>query len=269
MARKKPGAYVALSAYYADDDRIMEVGEAAELLYVRMLAYCARTPKTEGFVTKAQVKSRLGIVATGAEDDAETRAERCADSGLLTREGDGYRITSWLKWNLSAEEVERVRTQDRNRKASPPTSGKSGSGSGNESGKQGVTDTGIPVPYTETDTEAVNRGAKRATQMPKDWQPKPEHLDIAREYGLDPAFELRAFKDRNEAKGGKYINWDAAFRTWLNQAKTFRGNSHPPYSASAASPVSRKHVPLEVPAHIDPDDGPAYAAWLREAAAGD
>lgn len=99
--------------------------------------------------------------------------------------------------------------------------------------------------------------------MPSDWAPKDDHLKIATEYGLDPAFELRSFKDRNEAKGGKYINWDAAFRTWLNQARTFRGNAHPPYSAAAATP--RKHVPLEVPSHIDPDDGPAYAAWLREA----
>lgn len=119
-----------------------------------------------------------------------------------------------------------------------------------------------PVPSVVP--KGTTRGAKRATQMPSDWAPKEDHLKIATEYGLDPAFELRAFKDRNEAKGGTYINWDAAFRTWLNQAKTFRGNSHPPYSASAATP--RRHAPLEVPDHIDPDDGPAYAAWLRGAA---
>lgn len=97
--------------------------------------------------------------------------------------------------------------------------------------------------------------------MPVDWRPKDEHLDLAREYGLDPAHELRAFKDRNEAKGTTYKNWDAAFRTWLNQAKTFRGGQ----STSAASPAPRKHIPAEVPAHIDPNDPDAYAAWVREA----
>lgn len=259
MARKKPGAYVALSAHYADDDRIMAAGEEAELLYVRALAYCARTPKTEGHLTFAQVKTRLGL------DGAESRAETCAEVGLLTRTDTGYQIASWLKWNLSAEEIDRVRAQDRNRKGTPLTSTKSGKESGSRSGNEGVKETGIPVPYTETDTEVKNRGAKRSTQMPKDWQPKDEHLAIAREYGLDPAYELRAFKDRNEAKGTLYKNWDAAFRTWLNQAKTFRGNSHPPYSASAASPVSRKHLPTEVPDHIDPDDTEAYAKWAREA----
>ena len=264
MARKKPGAYAPLSAYYADDDKIMEVGEAAELLYVRMLAYCARTPKTEGFVTKAQVRSRLGIVATGAEDDAETRAERCADAGLLVREGEGYRIVSWLRWNLSAEEVERVRTQDRNRKTVPVTSAKSGNGSGKQSGSEGVKSAGIPVPYTDTDTEAKQGSSARkvATSRPADWAPKDDHLDIAREYGLDPAFELRAFKDHHDAKGSKFIDWNAAFRTWLNKSKTFRGGSSP---APAPSPAARKHIPAEVPDHIDPNDPIAYAQWAKEA----
>jgi len=48
--------------------------------------------------------------------------------------------------------------------------------------------------------------------------------------------------------------------TWLNQA---RYNDEP---EPETSPVSRRHVPLEVPADIDPDDYEAYAAWLREAA---
>lgn len=253
MARKKPGAYVALSAHYADDDRIMAAGEEAELLYVRALAYCARTPKTEGHLTHAQVKTRLGL------DGAESRAERCAEVGLLLRTDSGYQIASWLKWNLSAEEIERVRTQERNRKGNAPTSTKSGSGSGNRSGSEGVKEPGIRVPYTETDTEEKNRGAKRATQLPSDWKPNEIHLEIAREYGLDPAYELRAFRDRNEAKGSTYKNWDAAFRTWLNQAKTFRGGS-----TSAASPVSRKHIPAEIPDHIDPNDPIAYAAWVKE-----
>jgi hypothetical protein len=218
MARKKPGAYVALSAHYADDDRIMAAGEDAELLYVRALAYCARTPKTEGHLTHAQIKFRLGL------DGAESRAEKCAEVGLLVRTDSGYRIASWLKWNLSAEEIERVRTQDRHRKATPPTSAKSGSGSGKRSGSDGVTDAGIPVPYTETDTETETTtvARKRATQIPVDWEPKPVHLEIAVEYNLDPAFQLRSFRDYYQATGKTHKDWDAAFRVWLNKAKSFQ-----------------------------------------------
>ena len=239
MARKKPGAYAPLSAYYADDDKIMEVGETAELLYLRMLAYCARTPKTEGFVTKAQVRSRLGIVSSGAdngaEDDAESRAERCADAGLLLREGQGYRIASWLKWNLSAEEVERVRTQDRHRKATPPTSAKSGNGSGSGSGKrsgsEGVTDTGIRVPYTETDTdtEARSIARKRATQRPDDWKPNQKHIAMAEQLELNLDNELEQFTDYHDAKGSAFKDWDASFRTWLRNAAKWGKSRRNPY----------------------------------------
>jgi hypothetical protein len=94
--------------------------------------------------------------------------------------------------------------------------------------------------------------------MPADWKPNDNHLEVAREYGLDPAFELRAFRDHNEAKGTTYKNWDAAFRNWLNKARTFK-----PSGYSAAVPAPRKHLPESVPDHIDPDDYEAYAAYMR------
>lgn len=123
---------------------------------------------------------------------------------------------------------------------------------------------GSPTPSRPVPTVVPNgttRGAKRATQLPADWSPKDDHLKIANEYGLDPAFELRAFRDHHEAKGTTYKSWDAAFRTWLNKSRSFKTPAY-----STPSPMARRHVPLEVPAHIDPDDGPAYAAWLREEA---
>ena len=62
MAKQKPGIYVPLSAYYFDDVAIMEAGEDAELLYVRMLAYAARQIEREGFIPEQVVLSRLGIL---------------------------------------------------------------------------------------------------------------------------------------------------------------------------------------------------------------
>lgn len=112
---------------------------------------------------------------------------------------------------------------------------------------------------TNGEASQAPQPAKRARQIPPDWQPKNDHLKIATEYGLDPAFELRAFRDHHEAKGSTFKSWDAAFRTWLNKSRSFKA---PAYSA-ASVPAPRRHVPLEVPAHIDPDDTEAYAAWLR------
>jgi len=119
MARKRPAPYVPLSVYYADDEAIMEAGEDAELMYVRMLAYAGRTPTTEGYVPKRVCLTRLGIAVRpelGPETSPESRLERLTDSGLIAIEGDGYRLVSWLKWNRSVEEMNREQKQDRERK---------------------------------------------------------------------------------------------------------------------------------------------------------
>lgn len=240
-------------------------------LWVKAGSWCAQQ-LTDGHIPVSV------IVAFGSSlEDAQC----LVDADLWEVDGEGFRFLNWAEFQPSKAEVEKEREKARKRKqqwrdrqnGESPDGSPAGTTSGTDSGTNGESpdgkDGGGAGSPTRPDPTHISTGAKRATQMPKDWQPKDEHLAIAREYGLDPAFELRGFKDRNEAKGTLYKNWDAAFRTWLNQAKTFRGNSHPPYSASAASPVSRKHVPIEVPAHIDPDDGPAYAAWLREVASGD
>src|SRR4051794_37678693 len=61
MAIKRPGAYVPLAVNYADDEAIMDAGEDAELMYLRILAFCGRTPKTEGWISDKQIRTRLGL----------------------------------------------------------------------------------------------------------------------------------------------------------------------------------------------------------------
>lgn len=168
MAIKRPGPYTPLSAHYADDERIMDAGEYAELMYIRILAYCGRTPKTEGWISDKQIRTRIGletIPETGLETAPENRVEKLAEVGLLRREGSGYRVTSWLKWNMSAEQIARIRNQDRQRKA-PPTSAKTGTGtgkqSGNGTGNRSGTSSGIQQADTDTDTDTDTRVTQRA-----------------------------------------------------------------------------------------------------------
>ena len=151
MAVRKPGVYVALSANYADDEAIMDAGEDAELMYIRMLAYCARTPLTEGWISDRVVLSRLGIMprlaGNGAGNepgtDAGSRAAKLCSVGLIRRDEDGYRITSWLKWNRSVEEMGRERARDAERKK-PVTSRNDGTHAGNGAGTDAGNDAGVP-----------------------------------------------------------------------------------------------------------------------------
>lgn len=178
MAMKRPGIYAPLSAYYFDDAAIMEAGEDAELLYVRMLAYAARQMEYEGFISDGVITSRLGILpresgngtGTVPGTDAGSRAGVLAELGLLSREPGGYRITGWLKWNKSAAEMGKERARDRARKQAPDvqvsgtdTGTVSGNGTGNGTG----TDAGVGKqrpdhiqtrPYTDQTLVPAPRG---------------------------------------------------------------------------------------------------------------
>jgi hypothetical protein len=109
------GPYAPLSATYYQDDDIAEAGEAAELLYLRGLAFCAGRP-SDGFMSDSQVVRFVAIGLT----DVQQRADRLVDVGLWERVDGGYVIRAWLKWNKSAEELGQYRAQDRDRKRSQP-----------------------------------------------------------------------------------------------------------------------------------------------------
>ena len=174
MAMKRPGIYAPLSAYYFDDAAIMEAGEDAELLYVRMLAYAARQMEYEGFISDRVITSRLGILpresgngmGTVPGTDAGSRAGVLAELGLLTREPGGYRITGWLKWNKSAAEMGKERARDRVRKRAPDVQ-VSGTDTGTGSGNGTGTDAGVGKqrpdhiqtrPYTDQTLVPAPRG---------------------------------------------------------------------------------------------------------------
>lgn len=48
---RRPDRFAPLSAHYYDDDKIMEAGEDAELLFVHMLAYAAGCPEKDGWIS--------------------------------------------------------------------------------------------------------------------------------------------------------------------------------------------------------------------------
>ena len=210
MAMRRPTVYVPLSATYADDERIMEAGEDAELLYVRMLAYAARTPLTEGWISDRVLQSRLGILprptgngaGTVPGTDAGSRAGVLRDVGLIERDGEGWRITSWLKWNRSAAEMSRERDRDRRRK----TSGYDGSGAGTGAGNGA----GVPDPFrgadTDTDTEEEEPSFKPAGLNPVKPPMKPR-------MNLHNFDQFWALYPRRQGKGDAEKAWSKALKS--------------------------------------------------------
>jgi hypothetical protein len=61
--------------------------------------------------------------------------------------------------------------------------------------------------------------------LPEGWAPNEKHKSFASENGLDLDHEADQFRSHHQAKGSTYKDWDAAFRTWLGNAKKFQAQA--------------------------------------------
>lgn len=97
------GLHVPLDVEYAADDKVMDAGPMAELLYIRGLAFCKRT-MSDGHITDRQLASvALGIPG------AKRHAQRLVDVGLWTRGQGRWTVVNWLKYNAPASDIEAAR----------------------------------------------------------------------------------------------------------------------------------------------------------------
>ena len=63
--------------------------------------------------------------------------------------------------------------------------------------------------------------AERSTALSAEWAPRSEELALAASLSVDPTREAAAFRDHHSAKGSRFVDWNAAFRTWLRNAVRF------------------------------------------------
>lgn len=106
---KRPGRYAALAAGYYDDPAIIAAGPDAEILYIRMISWCAMHPETDGVIPLEVAKNRLGFT------DAPTRLKALEANSLVTVDDTTVTVTSWIRWNGSWSEI---KAADNARKAS-------------------------------------------------------------------------------------------------------------------------------------------------------
>lgn len=120
MPVKRPqrrGAYAPLANYYYLDEKIVEAGERAELLYVRGLAYLAGS-HTDGFIADGQVR-----VISRSMRDVPLRVRQLTENRLWVRDEDraGYWCAAWLHWNPSKEQIIAGQTRRAGRKKGTET----------------------------------------------------------------------------------------------------------------------------------------------------
>jgi hypothetical protein len=82
------------------------------------------------------------------------------------------------------------------------------------------------VSETETEVEVekekdIGGARKRAQQMPKGWTPNAQHAQLAATLGVNLEQQVAQFTDHHTAKGSKFLDWDAALRTWLRNSQRF------------------------------------------------
>lgn len=89
-----------------------------------------------------------------------------------------------------------------------------------------------PEPYPEKKEEPIGSSKKpsRAIALPADWVPSARNLSDARgrNFTEDEIHEQSvAFRDYHLARGTAFKDWDAAWRTWLGNARRFDRASGP------------------------------------------
>jgi hypothetical protein len=103
--------YVRLYTTYDEDPAVVAAGEAAEVLFLRGIAYAGRA-ESGGFIPDGQLR-RL------CPRGARTRAEKLVLVGLWCRDDvhGGYQIRSWDKLQPEHDALAQRRRSDRERKA--------------------------------------------------------------------------------------------------------------------------------------------------------
>jgi hypothetical protein len=97
-----------------------------------------------------------------------------------------------------------------------------------DTSRHGVISRDVTQAEAEAEAEAdpdrtpLRTGRKRKCRMPEGWAPSSTPAIQRLERGLDRDAELDAFRDRVTRDGATYLDWDAAWRTWLRNAHKFR-----------------------------------------------
>ena len=101
VKRRRNRLYVPLDVEFATDPKILDAGPLAAYLYVCSLAYCKRSDEA-GNIHRAQLR----VLALGLPGRPQQYADALVKVGLWAETPEGWQIPSWLKHNLSPDQLE-------------------------------------------------------------------------------------------------------------------------------------------------------------------
>lgn len=94
------GLHVQLDVEYASDEKMVDAGPLAELLYIRALCFAKKNPKNDGEFSATQ----LSLFAHGIPG-ARKCAEKLTTLGAWEVTPKGWRIAVWLRRNKSGADI--------------------------------------------------------------------------------------------------------------------------------------------------------------------
>jgi hypothetical protein len=153
--------------------------------------------------------------------DCESFAHELVHAGLWIREPDGYRIHDYLRFNRSRKQLVRQRKKTANRvRALRTRNAVSTPLVTRLPARPGPSRPGEDLKILASARTRATR-ALRATTWPEDFRLTEDRLSLATEQRLEMPWEWNKFKDHHRAKGSRFVDWDAAWRTWIRHAVEF------------------------------------------------
>ncbi len=78
-----------------------------------------------------------------------------------------------------------------------------------------------------------------AVVRPPSWEPTDRHRELAQQQGVDLIREHAKFRDHHDARRSRFVDWDAALRTWLRNAGEYAARAGPKRPTTGDNPYLR------------------------------
>lgn len=188
-------------------EKVIGLSPSAGWLWTRAGSYCAHQ------LTDGAVKRAVLVLLGGSSHIAN----ELVDAGLWDAVKDGYQFHDWDKYQPTREEVESKRESWKERQRAARSKRVSRGDTLGDSERESASPVpSRPVPSSSSTKKSVR---KPETRLPDDWTPNATHVRIASEAGVDGRREEAQFRDHAAANDRLQRDWDAAFRTWLRNAR--------------------------------------------------